>query len=80
MQTSCSRERARRPKEKKGTRKKNGMKHKAKAPILKEARLEARAHASHDDFEAFKPNHKGGREHLHKGHNKKFFKENFKPP
>ena len=72
--------RARKPKEKKATRKQSGKKHKTKAQIFKEAKLEARANASHDDFEAYVPNHKVGRDHLHKGHNNKFFKENFKPP
>ena len=72
--------RARKPKEKKATRKKSGKKHKTKAQIFQEAKLEARANASHDDFEAYVPNHKVGRDHLHKGHNNKFFKENFKPP
>ena len=72
--------RARKPKEKKATRKKSGKKHKTKAQIFQEAKMEARANASHDDFEAYVPNHKVGRDHLHKGHNNKFFKENFKPP
>ena len=72
--------RARKPKEKKATKKKSGKKHKTKAQIFQEAKLEARANASHDDFEAYVPNHKVGRDHLHKGHNNKFFKENFKPP
>ena len=72
--------RARRPKEKKKTRKRSAKKHKDKAQIFKEDKVKARANASNDNFEAFKPNHKGGREHLHNGHNKKFFKENFKPP
>ena len=71
--------RARRLKEKE-TRKKSGKKHKAKAQLSKEAKLEAKFNTSHDDFEAYVPNHKVGRDHLHKGHKKKFFKENFKPP
>ena len=72
--------RARKPKEKKGRRTKSEKKHKAKAQSSKEANLEARAHASHDDLEAFMTNHTSGRKYLFKSHNKNFFKENFKPP
>ena len=72
--------RARRLKEKKETRKKSGKKHKAKAQLSKEANLEARAHASHDDFKTTMPQVKSGRITLIQGHNKKYFKENFKPP
>ena len=72
--------RARKPKEKKGRRTKSGKKHKAKAQSSKEANLEARAHASHDDFKTTMPQVKSGRITLIQSHNKKFFKENFKPP
>ena len=72
--------RVRRPKEKKETRKKSAKKHKDKAQIFKEDKVKARAHASHDDLEVFMTNHASGRKYLFKSHNKKFFKENFKPP
>ena len=72
--------RARKPKEKKATRMKSGKKHKAKTQIFQEAKLEARAHASHDDFKTTMPQVKSGRITLIQGHNKKYFKENFKPP
>ena len=72
--------RARKPKEKKETRKKSGKKHKANAQLSKEAKLEAKFNASHDDFEAIMLNDKGGRKSLIQGHNKKLYKENFKPP
>ena len=72
--------RARKPKEKKGRRTKSGKKHKAKAQSSEEANLEARARVSHDDFKTTVPQVKSGRITLIQSHNKKFFKENFKPP
>ena len=71
---------ARRPKGKKATRKKSGKKHKVKAQLTKEAKLEAKFNTSHDDFEAIMLNNKCGQKSLIKGHKKKHFKEDLKPP
>ena len=72
--------RARRLKEKKEIRKKSGKKHKVKVQLSKEAKLEAKFNISHDDFEAIMLNKKCGRKSLIKGHKKKHFKEDLKPP
>ena len=72
--------RAKKPKEKKATRKKSGKNHKAKTQLSKEAQLEAKFNSSHDDFETTMPHIKSGRKPHIQLHKKKFFKEIFKSP